>query len=205
MAYYRLVCFQKCCWLGIEGLILSQSQPQLVPPRVLLCGRLFVGVGESVTFWSWVLKSFRKPRFLIELPSSSVLFLAPSRYCVDVRIKLPVASTHLVNNNIFRRLIRSLSFCLRLDECLSVWKSSIFTSYQRNDNFVANVKLAIINLKYFWKWNWKVWLFKISFRNKARLRIRALRGPVRYWAEIMLCNLTGKTVKYVSGSPIATV
>jgi hypothetical protein len=55
---------------------------------------------------------------LIELPSLSVLFLASSRYCVDVRAELPPPINPLVNNNISMRLIQSVPVCLRWDKCL---------------------------------------------------------------------------------------
>ncbi len=129
----------KSCWSGIEGLIVSQSQQQVVSPLSLFVWEALCWSEEPVTFWSWILKSFRRHRFLIELPSLSVLFSAGNSYCVDLRDELPVLSNSPVNNNISKRLIRSLSFCLRLDRYLSVWKSSIFIPYQRSDNFFVKL------------------------------------------------------------------
>jgi hypothetical protein len=117
----------KSCWSGID--CIPKSAAICTTPSLFVWETLCWS-WESVTFRSLVLKSFRRHRFLIELPSLSVLFLSPSRYCVDVRIKLPAASTHLVNNNISRRLIQSVSFYLRLCRCLFFCKSCIFTPFQ---------------------------------------------------------------------------
>lgn len=94
------------------------------------------------------MRSLRRHHFFIELSAESNLFFTHGWVHRDA-VSLQSAQNSLLVNNISRPLIRSQSFCLRFEECLSVWKSSIFTSYQRNDNFVAELKLAIINLKYF--------------------------------------------------------
>ena len=86
---------------------------------------------ERVISWRRVLSWMSRYRFLVELPARPNLLFAPGQYRADaVSLTYPL-SNPLVNNKFPMRLIRSLSFCLRLDEYLSVWKSTIIYTIRK--------------------------------------------------------------------------